>query len=74
MFERSNFFNNFFFVAEDADEESDLTENPFAVLTNEEMYIDDPKKTLRCWFEREGEEVNYRVEEKSYGQFHCSIE
>ncbi|XKL62550.1 hypothetical protein PGB90_002383 [Kerria lacca] len=61
-------------MGEDADEETDLTENPFAMTTNEEMYINDPKKVLRCWFEREGEEINYQIEEKGYGQFRCSVE
>ncbi|XP_065225070.1 kanadaptin [Planococcus citri] len=61
-------------MGEDADEETDLTENPFAITTNEELYIDDPKKVLRNWFEREGEELRYNVNEKGFGKFHCSIE
>ena len=61
-------------TGEDADEETDLTENPFAITTNEELYIDDPKKVLRNWFEREGEELRYNVNEKGFGKFHCSIE
>ncbi|XP_032667757.1 kanadaptin isoform X4 [Odontomachus brunneus] len=61
-------------MGEDADEETDLTENPYATMTEEELYLDDPKKTLRGWFEREGYDLQYQVEEKRIGQFLCWVD
>lgn len=60
-------------LGEDADEEEDLTENPYAVTTNEELYVEDPKKALRHWFEREGEELNFETEQVEKGMIACKI-
>jgi len=65
-------------MAEDAEDENPMAENPFAILgdasCNEELYLDDPKKSLRGWFEREGYELEYMVEEKNCAHFVCRVE
>jgi len=61
---------------EDEMDEGEKSEvNPFAVIEemNEDFYASDPKKALRVYFEREGEELEFDVEDLSSGKFKCSI-
>lgn len=61
-------------MAEDADAESDLRVNPFAMdYDASELTLDNPKKTLKSWFEREGHDLEYEVREKGNGQYVCRI-
>ena len=56
----------------------DMEKNPFAELAdNESLYIEDPKKAIERWFEREGydfDKSNYVVTERGYAHFHCRLD
>lgn len=66
-------------VEEDAENKDssnpNLYNNPFSIIEpeNENLYLKDPKKTLRGWFEREGYDLEYDCQEMGYAKFKCSV-
>jgi len=61
-------------MADDAEDFPDMDQNPFAeTAENEKLYVNDPKKVLKKWFDREGYDLEFEVEEKGCAQFICKI-
>ncbi|XP_064601680.1 kanadaptin-like [Liolophura sinensis] len=53
----------------------ETVENPFSTLDNEELYINDPKKSLKGYFEREGlDPPEYEISEAGFGKYKCQVE
>lgn len=64
-------------IGDDVAEEDEDEENPFAVLTteNEDLYIDDPKKSLNGYYEREGyDPPQYEFTDAGFGKRKCTVE
>ncbi|XP_053408761.1 kanadaptin-like [Mercenaria mercenaria] len=62
---------------DEIEEEDDKAENPFASIEpeNEALYINDPKKSLNGYFEREGLELpEYEFHEAGFGKWKCTVE
>lgn len=59
---------------EEGEEDEEGRKNPFA-SSSDELHLDDPKKTLRGWFERHGyDPPSYTIEETGPGCCRCSVE
>jgi len=62
---------------EEGEEEGESVINPFATIEteNEDLYINDPKKALNSYFEREGLDLpEYEFHEAGFGKWKCTIE
>ncbi|XP_060592039.1 kanadaptin-like [Ruditapes philippinarum] len=62
---------------DEIEEEDENAENPFAAIEpeNEALYINDPKKSLNGYFEREGLELpEYEFHEAGFGKWKCTVE
>ncbi|EDO32995.1 predicted protein [Nematostella vectensis] len=63
-------------MGEDAEEEDPIYPPGFGEVEHEEHHFKDPKKTLRGYFEREGLDLEYEVEETGPGHarvYHCRV-
>ena len=56
-------------------EDTDYAVNPFSLdFESSDLNLDNPKKTLAGWFEREGyDSLFYDVREKASGHFICRV-
>ena len=64
-------------IGDDVAEDDEDEENPFSVLTteNEDLYIDDPKKSLNGYYEREGyDPPQYEFTDAGFGKRKCTVE
>ena len=59
----------------DDNENKQKENNPFAVIEEEDesFYSSDPKKALKNYFDREGDELYYDVEDLGPGKFKCRV-
>ncbi|XP_050687166.1 kanadaptin-like isoform X1 [Eriocheir sinensis] len=59
---------------EEGEEDEEGKKNPFA-SSSDDLHLDDPKKTLRGWFERHGyDPPSYTIEDTGPGCCRCSVE
>jgi hypothetical protein len=78
FFFKINFFFNFFLT--EAKQATSRLNKPFLTnclgepASNDQLDLDDPKKTLRLWYEREGFDLEYNCEEKGYATFTCTVD
>ena len=63
---------------EEEDKAPDMSRNPFSVIREgegKELNLNDPKKTLRSWFEKEGfDQPDFKCSETGFAQFKCTLE